>query len=65
MSGGEEGRERNDRETRDILFKKEISKRLKRKMQDTVTHDEGLQWGGRQFRQRKKERRASATAQKS
>lgn len=47
VSGGEEGRERNDREMRDILLKKEMSKRLKRKMQDTVTQDEGLQQGGR------------------
>lgn len=40
---GEEGRERNDREMRDILFKtKKESKRLKRKMQDAETHDERL-----------------------
>lgn len=27
-------------------------------MQDTVTFDEGLEWGGREFRQREKKRQA-------
>lgn len=27
-------------------------------MQDTVTHDEGLEWGGRKFGQRQKKRQA-------
>lgn len=47
MSKGEEGRARNDRDEGHPVQERKASKRLKRKIQDTETHDETAGgWGG-------------------